>query len=138
MFVIPVNNLAISFAQHPTDIPFQVEGPGSPIQGLPSSQTQSPANTRKAYLESAQRWAANAKFHATDTQGEQRTQECDEACAVSLCNLGNIAALSGDVGQAQKKFEQCIVMSKKMGFPQGVTQAEAGLKSLAESKSKSD
>jgi hypothetical protein len=129
----PVNNLAICFAQHPS-LPaietFQTatndttEKPASPTP-------QTPAKTRQGHLESAQRWALNAYQHASEPQGEQRTPECDSACAVSLCNLADIAQLSGDVAEARRMFEQAIAFSKKIDFPAGLEQAEKGLRKLS-------
>lgn len=86
--------------------------------------------TRTTYLENAQRWALNAYTHATDTAGDARTPECDEACAVSLCNLGDVASLLGDFAEARRRFEQAVEMSKSIDFPAGVDQAEAGLRQL--------
>lgn len=126
-----VNNLAASFAQHPVHNAFQVLDTASPGQETPSSsEPASPADARTAHLDAARRWATNANYHATQTQGEQRTPECDEACAVSLCNLGDIASMSGDASEARRRFEQCIAMSKKLGFSPGVAQAEEGLRQL--------
>jgi hypothetical protein len=128
---IIVNNLATSFAQHPTQAPFQTVATAVLIEGLPSAESLSAADARKAYLETAKRWATNANMHATQTQGDQRTPECDEACAVSLCNLGDIAALLGDNGESRRMFERCIDLSKRIEFAAGVKQAEEGLKSIA-------
>lgn len=127
-----MNNLAVSFAQHPLNVPYQaLEAPGSPRgSSSPSSELTSPADARRAHLEAARRWATNAHAHATQTQGDQRTAECDEACAVSLCNLGDIASMAGDVTEARRRFEQCVAMSKKLGFAAGVGQAEEGLRNL--------
>lgn len=138
-----MNNLATSFAQHPTQAPFQTFATAALIEDLPSSESVSAADARKAYLETARRWATNANVHATEAEGEARTAECDEACAVSLCNLGDIAALLGDFDEARRMFERCITMSNELGFSAGVKQAQEGLRSLskpkpgAKSKSKS-
>ena len=124
-----MNNLAISFAQSRVEIPQDLTADGG--SGLPTSkQGSSPGELRKGYLEAAKRWAANANQHAKQTQGEQRTAECDEACAVSLCNLGDIAAMSGDSSEARRMFEECIAMSQSLGFAQGIAQAQEGLKRL--------
>lgn len=125
-----VNNLAASFAQHPTQAPFQTVATAALIEQLPSPDSVTAAEARKAYLETARRWATNANVHATEPQGEQRTAECDEACAVSLCNLGDIAALLGEPDEARRMFERCITMSKSLEFAAGVKQAEEGLRSL--------
>lgn len=129
-----MNNLASSFAQHPTQAPFQTVATAALIEELPSPESVSAADARKAYLETARRWATNANVHATQAQGEQRTAECDEACAVSLCNLGDIAALLGEADEARRMFERCITMSKSLDFTAGVKQAEEGLRSLARQK----
>ncbi len=118
-----MNNLAACYAQHP-------------IQALPipdSALPDAPPATRAGYLEAAQRWARNADKLATETAEEARTAECDEACAVALCNLGDIASLLGDTDEARRRFEQSREMSKKIDFAAGVSQASAGLLKLANS-----
>ena len=131
-----MNNLATSFAQHPTQAPFQTVATAALIEELPSPESVSAADARKAYLETARRWATNANIHATEPQGEQRTAECDEACAVSLCNLGDIAALLGEVDEARRMFERSVTMSKDLEFKEGVKHAEEGLRRLSKSKAK--
>ncbi|KAM0552537.1 hypothetical protein ACHAPJ_007865 [Fusarium lateritium] len=124
---IIMNNLAASFAQHPIFIPAASE-PSETIKGL-----QDPAMpaTRKECLEAAQNWAKNAYKHAKDVTGNDRTAECDEACAVALCNWGDVAALLGNDDLARKKYKQCIEMAGKLGFPEAVKQAKSGLAKLA-------
>ena len=106
------------------------------IEDLPSPGSVSAADARKAYLETARRWATNANVHAREPQGEQRTAECDEACAASLCNLGDIAALLGEPEEARRMFMRCIELSKDLDFAAGVKQAEAGLRNLTKPKPK--
>ncbi|KAK3684879.1 hypothetical protein B0T22DRAFT_499980 [Podospora appendiculata] len=125
-----MNNIAICFAQHP------VMGPGeAAVDAMmaPPSPSATPTERRASYLDAAQRWAKNANQHAAEPQGEQRTSECDEACAVSLCNLADIASLSGNPVEARQRFEQAIALSKRVGYAPGVTQAEAGLRALSKS-----
>ncbi len=123
-----MNNLAVVFAQHPAQPPetTAMESLAAPD----ASMAAPPPPTRADHLETARRWALNAHKHATDTAGEARTSECDEACAVSLCNLGDIAFLLGDHAEARRWFEQGRDMSKKMDFEPGLTQAETGLRRL--------
>ena len=128
-----MNNLAVAFAQHPAQIPVEdllnmsPDGSSSPPN---SKKLAAPGTHRVAYLDAARRWAANAQQHASEPQGDQRSPECDEACAVSLCSLGDIARLSGDLGEARRRFEQAVAMSKEVGFAAGVARAEDGLRSL--------
>ncbi|EFX04566.1 tpr domain containing protein [Grosmannia clavigera kw1407] len=103
----------------------------SAVINKPSSKPPTQEEARKAYLETAQRWALNAQQHAADAAGEERTPECDEACVVSLCNLGDIAAMLGDAGEARRRFRQGRAMSEKLQFAAGVEQAEAGLRRLS-------
>ncbi len=49
-----------------------------------------------------------------------------------LCTLGDIARLAGDLGEARRRFEQALSMSKKIGFAPAVARAEDGLLSLSE------
>lgn len=128
MLTLIVNNLAASFAQHPLQTALE------PISGAPSTSDvlinpDMPAD-RAGLLEAAKNWARNAYSHSKDVKGDERTQECDEACAVALTNMGDIAALMGKKDDARKHFQKAIEMSKKIGFEPGVSQAQAGLGQL--------
>ncbi len=124
-----MNNLAVSFAQHPVQPPYATLV-GSVVETAGRTSPPTKEEARTAFLGTAQRWALNAHQHATDTAGAARTAECDEACAVSLCNLGDIALLLGNVGEAGRWFREARAMSETMAFPAGVQQADAGLSRL--------
>ncbi|EGY18307.1 TPR domain-containing protein [Verticillium dahliae VdLs.17] len=123
-----MNNLAVSFAQHPVlstphaipDAPATSDALSSP--GMPT--------TRDGLLEAAWNWAKNARRHAKDVESSERTPECDEACAVALSNMADIASLRGNATEAARWFQECIDFSKKIGFQEGVAQAEARLQTL--------
>lgn len=122
-----VNNIATSFAEHP------ILPPGdAPAHGMmeESKTWATPAEQRTSYLEAAQRWAQNANNHASEPQGDQRTPECDQACAVSLSNLGSILSMMGRTTEAREKYEQAIALSKRLGFDDYAAEAGARLRSL--------
>ena len=131
-----MNNLAACFAQHPIYSPTDGGADSPETQSLKVLFDSSMPNTRKDCLEAAANWARNAYVHAKDVEGDDRTPECDEACAVALCNWGDVAAMQGNMVLAKKKYTQCIELSNKLEFPQGVKQAQQGLKKLAEASSK--
>jgi hypothetical protein len=122
-----VNNIATSFAEHPLITPGD-----APVHAMmeESKTWASPAEQRASYLAASQRWAQNAITHASEPQGEKRTPECDQACAVSLSNLGSVLAMLGRTGEARQKFEQAIALSKKLGFDDYAAEASARLQSL--------
>lgn len=122
-----MNNLAVAFAQHPLYVPVQ----------MPPAASKTPADsgvpvTRAQFLEAGRNWARNAQTHANSVESDKRTAECDQACAVALSNLGDIAAMMGDKETARRRFGECIAMSEKLGFADGIAQAQAGLRKLAE------
>jgi hypothetical protein len=122
-----VNNIATSFAEHPL-IP-----PGdAPVHAMmdDSKTWATAAEQRASYLASAQRWAQNAMSHASEPQGEKRTPECDQACAVALSNMGSVLAMLGKNAEARQKFEQAVALSKKLGFEDYAAEADARLQSL--------
>lgn len=121
-----MNNLAAAFAQQP----LYTTGTMEPSEGLKELFSDSMPKTRKEFLEAGLNWAQNAYVHAKDVKGDDRTPECDEACAVALCNWGDVAAMLGKTELARKKYNQCIEMSKKMDFSGGVKQAQEGLSKL--------
>lgn len=122
-----MNNLAASFAQHPIFVPSTLAESSDVTKEL--HDPAMPA-TRKECLEAAQNWAKNAYTHARDVKGDERTPECDEACAVALCNWGDVAAMLGNKDLARKKYNQCIDMANKSDFPQAAKQAREGLSKL--------
>ncbi|KAH0532830.1 hypothetical protein TsFJ059_001468 [Trichoderma semiorbis] len=126
-----MNNLAAAFAQQP----LYASGTMEPSEGLKELLDASMPTTRKECLEAGLNWAQNAYVHAKDVKGDDRTPECDEACAVALCNWGDIAAMLGKTELARKKYEQCIEMSGKMQFPEGLKQAQQGLARLTSTPS---
>ncbi|KAH6609586.1 tpr domain-containing [Trichoderma cornu-damae] len=124
---VVMNNLAAAFAQQPI---YAAGSTTEPSEGLKELFDASMPSTRKECLEAGLNWAQNAYVHARDVQGDDRTPECDEACAVALCNWGDVAAMLGKTELAKKKYEECIEMSSKMEFPEGVKQAQQGLARL--------
>lgn len=99
---------------------------GSPLPTAGESNDQA-RPTRAILLASARSWATQAHATGSKVPVEDRTEECDEACAVALCNLGEIAAMSGDMEEAKARFKQSLGLSRRIGFEVGVTQAEDGL-----------
>lgn len=128
--VVIMNNLSAAFAQHPLYSPAHVSGEEPDADMVRELLTESMPRTRQECLEAAQNWASNAYTHAQEFKGAQRTPECDEACAVALCNWGDVAAMLGKPAVARKKFQQSLEMSSQLGFAEGVKKAEAGLAGL--------
>ncbi|KAK7427870.1 hypothetical protein QQZ08_005643 [Neonectria magnoliae] len=122
-----MNNLSATFAQHPIFTPTLADQPSDALRELhdPAMPT-----TRKECLEAAINWSKNAYLHAEEVKGDDRTPECDEACAVALCNWGDVAAMLGNTEVARNKYNQCIEMSDKLDFPHAAKQARGGLANL--------
>ncbi|RYO97611.1 hypothetical protein DL764_007285 [Monosporascus ibericus] len=125
---LEVNNLAISLAQQPVSASVT----DSQIPGSAGSTGQAP--TRATLLASARQWALQAEATARKVEGENRTEECDEACAVALSNLGDIAAMAGDFGEAKRRFKESLELSKKIGFEPAIAQSQDGLKRVSKSR----
>lgn len=120
-----MNNLAISLAQQPIQSPFNAQPAPGKEKSSPSPE-QVP--TRAVLLSSARSWALQALSTAKKVTGEGRTEECDEACAVAMCNLGDIAAMAGDAEEARRRFLESLELSQRLAFKPGITQAKEGLK----------
>ena len=121
-----MNNLSATFAQHPIYVPTQPQ-PSEALRELDDSVM--PA-TRKECLEAALNWAKNAYLHGKDVTGDERTPECDQACAVALCNWADVAAMMGNTDLARRKYNEAIEMSGRLEFAEGVKQAQSGLRNL--------
>ncbi|EAQ92416.1 hypothetical protein CHGG_00651 [Chaetomium globosum CBS 148.51] len=117
----------LDFADHPL-----IPRGDAPVHAMmeESKAWVSAAEQRASYLAAAQRWAQNAIDHASETQGEKRTPECDQACAVALSNLGSVLAMLGKNTEAREKFEQAVTLSKKLGFEDYAAAADARLQEL--------
>ncbi len=124
---VEVNNLAISLAQQPVSA--TTIATSSQIIGSSEPTSQEP--TRSSLLKSARQWALQAEATSRKVEGEARTEECDEACAVALCNLADIAAMSGDLEEARRRFKESLDFSKKIGYDPAIAQAQDGLKRVS-------
>ncbi|KAI0452090.1 TPR domain-containing protein [Xylaria acuta] len=123
-----MNNLAISLVQQPVQSPLHPQpAPGSEKQ----SQLAVQATARATLLAGARSWALQALGTAQKVTSESRTEECDEACAVAMCNLGDIASMAGDVEEAKRRFRESLELSQKLAFEPGIAQAKDGLKRLS-------
>lgn len=123
-----VNNVAACFAQHPPHEPPKLYEGGIPEE---HRVVDDRPWKREKFLEYAQNWATNALTLAKETKGENRTAECDQACAVASINLGDIVAMAGDPTGARRWYKHGIKISKENGYVEGVQQAQAGLARLA-------
>lgn len=125
--VVIMNNLAAAFAQYPVS----AEGSTNPSATLKELATADLPTTRQGCIEAAENWAKNAYTHAKDVKGDERTTECDEGCAVALCNWGDVAAMMGKTNLARRKYTECVDMSTKLGYTPGVEQARQRLAELS-------
>ena len=110
-----MNNLAISLAQ-------QNPPPSFKPNQAPSSPT--------SHLSDARQWGLKALALASSIKPPQRTEECDEGCAVATINLGNFALIEGDIAEARTRFEEGRSISKGIGFLEGIERADENLKNL--------
>jgi ATP/maltotriose-dependent transcriptional regulator MalT len=123
-----VNNLAISLSQQPVQSPLNTElAPGNEK----SSQTTGQTPTRAVLLASARSWALQAIATAKKVTGEARTQECDIACVVAMCNLADIVATAGDMDEAKRRYHESLELSQKFGYEAGIAQSKLGLERIA-------
>ena len=109
-----MNNLSVSLAlQNPP-----------PTGGIPSPSSAS-------QIDSARTWATKAlSIDRSLQKSPLRTQECDEACAATQINLGELAEMEGNLQNARKIFEEALEYSKRVGFQEGVTRGKQGLRRL--------
>ena len=110
----PVNNLSVSLAlQNPP-----------PTGGIPS-----PSSTSQ--ISSARTWAQKAlAAHESLQKSPTKTDECDQACAVTQINLGEFAEMEGNIEEARRTYQQGIEFSKKVGFQEGVVKGREALRRL--------
>jgi len=114
-----MNNLAISLAQQ-----------NPPPSFAPS---QAPAST-SSHVSDARQWALKALALAASIKPPERTEECDEGCAVATINLGDFALMNGDIAEASRRFEEGKGISRAIGFSNGVMRANESLKKLGKGR----
>jgi hypothetical protein len=111
-----VNNLSISLAQQ-----------------NPPPALGAPAASRSTLVSSARAWAEKAVAVAAKITPPERTDECDQACAVATHNLGEFAEMDGNIAEARKKFEEAKSLSIGLDFREGVINAEEALRRIQKS-----
>ncbi|CAL8584700.1 hypothetical protein XPA_010287 [Xanthoria parietina] len=99
------------------------------LQRTPSTPYDPPSDPT-ALLSSARQWAQKAIDTAGAIPVSDKTKECDEGCAVAMYNLGQFASLEGDVRWARKWFEEGMEKAKGVGFGEGVSRCQEGLRGL--------
>lgn len=110
-----MNNLSISLAQ----------------QNPPQTPGQAPVS-RPALVANARAWAEKAIELTANIAPPDRTEDCDLACAVATHNLAEFAEMDGDIAAARLKYEEAKSLAKAVGFLEGVSNAEAALKRIAQ------
>ena len=113
--VVLMNNLAISLAQQ---------------NPPPSLSPNQPPVSSASHLSNARQWARKSLALAAQIEPPERTEECDEGCAVATINLGDFAIMEGDVEEARRRYEEGRGISKGIGFQVGVQRADELLKDL--------
>ena len=102
------------------------------ISSSPASFSITSPPPRALLIEQAQQWATKALEHANAIPSTNRNEECDTGCAVATHNLGEFLEMEGKVVEARRKYEDAKRLAKKLGFKEGVTNANSGLKRLDE------
>ncbi|MCJ1450919.1 hypothetical protein MMC28_001253 [Mycoblastus sanguinarius] len=112
---LTVNNLAVSLAQQ------------NPPPSLAPNQ---PPAAAASNLSSARQWALKSLALAASIKPPERNEECDEGCAVATINLGDFAAMEGDIAEAKRRYEEGKGISKGIGFRRGVQRVEEVLRGV--------
>lgn len=118
-----MNNLAASLVQ---------TSPERPVASSTNTRND-PPTSRPALISNARQWTEKSLEICQSLKPPERTEECDEACAVATHNLGEFAEMEGMVLEARKRYEEARGLAKVMGFSEGVQNADEGLKRLSSS-----
>lgn len=81
-------------------------------------------------MDHAKQWAQKALDRSASIKPPDRNEECDVGCAVATHNLGEFFEMEGKLKEARQKYEEAASLAKAVGFEDGRTNANAGLKRL--------
>jgi tetratricopeptide (TPR) repeat protein len=99
-------------------------------QQIPPPLPNEPPASREALVGAAQQWAEKAIEMSKQIGPTDRDDECDVACAVALHHLAGFAERDGRIEDARASYQQSALLSRKIGFDEGWTQAAKGLQAL--------
>jgi len=121
--VVLLNNVASAMAG-------QAQKPLRASKVNPSNQPL----TREQIIDSAKQWAQKALDVAAKIQPPIRDQDCDVSCVAASYNLGELAEMLDQHGEAEKRYREAKALAEGIGFEDGVARADTALKRLAKKK----
>ncbi|KAL2005600.1 hypothetical protein VTN00DRAFT_10093 [Thermoascus crustaceus] len=121
--VVLLNNVASAMAG-------QAQKPPRPSKVNPS---QTPL-TQEQIIDAAKKWAQKALDVAAKIQPPVRDEDCDVSCVVATYNLGELAEMLNQRGEAEKRYREAKALAQGIGFEDGITMADGALKRLAKKK----
>lgn len=111
--VVLMNNLAISLAQQ-----------------QPPRERGVPPPDRAQLVRAGREWAQKALRVAGEIAPPSRDEECDQGCATALYNLGEMAEMLEERGEARRKYNEALSLAKATGFAEGEVVAKEALARL--------
>ncbi|KAL8731031.1 MAG: hypothetical protein Q9166_003682 [cf. Caloplaca sp. 2 TL-2023] len=99
------------------------------LQRTPSTPYDPPSDP-SALLTNARQWAQKALDIASAIPPSDKTNECDEGCAVAMYNLGEFANLEGNTREARRWWEEGWRKSREVGYGEALGRCEMALKDL--------
>lgn len=97
-----------------------------PLSFSPST----PAPSKDQQISSARAWAQKAVSLASNIQTPLRNEECENGCAVAMVNLGEMAAMEGNLEKAREWFTAGKRKAKALGWKEGILKATEGERKL--------
>ena len=94
----------------------------------PPLDSGTPAPSAANQLDSARSWATKALDLSKTIAKPNRTEECDTGCTTALVNLGEFAAMEGDLRSAKKHYEDAKRLSTEIKWEEGKQKATEALK----------
>ncbi|KAJ5380084.1 uncharacterized protein N7496_002512 [Penicillium cataractarum] len=99
------------------------------VPAKPRSQEKQTVS-REQTIDAARQWAQKAIDVAARIQPPVRNEECDMTCVAATYNLGEIAELQNKPDVAQQRYTEAKSLAQGLGYEEGVTMADEGLKRL--------
>ena len=86
--------------------------------------------SREDVIKAAKQWAQKALDVASTVKPPIRDEICDSSCVAATYNLGELAEMAGQQGEATKRYREAESLAHSIGFEEGIIMAQTALERM--------